>query len=279
MLFEESKLNGALRMLENVRFSKELSHNKYNFFHMLWNKGEDSINITVDDIPLELEKDHIISLTTFHKVEFNLEIDGLIAFSFNKEFYCIYTHDDEVSCNGVIFYGSQDLPIIRLCEKDKKRFATWYQIFDDEFSTEDVIQEEMLRMLLKRFIIMCTRLAKEKLFEKGVTNSNMEIIREFNFLVDINFREKKNVADYADLLNRSPKTLSNLFKKYGEKSPLQVIHERIVLEAKRLLTYTDKQAQEIGYDLGFEDPAHFSRLFKKMTDFSPAKYKSQVINA
>ncbi|MGY0041525.1 helix-turn-helix domain-containing protein [Pedobacter sp. NJ-S-72] len=79
---------------------------------------------------------------------------------------------------------------------------------------------------------------------------------------------------YAELLNRSPKTLSNLFAIYNHKSPLAVIQERIVLEAKRLLIYTDKSAKEIAYDLGFDDAAYFSNFFKKHNAFSPSDFRS-----
>lgn len=70
------------------------------------------------------------------------------------------------------------------------------------------------------------------------------------------------MQEYADLLNKSPKTLSNLFSIYNQKSPLQIIHERISLESKRLLVYTDKSTKEIAFELGFEEVAHFSRFFK-----------------
>ena len=75
--------------------------------------------------------------------------------------------------------------------------------------------------------------------------------------------KKKQVQEYADLLNRSPKTLSNLFAAYGLPSPLRVIHERTGAEAQRLLLHTSKSAKEIAALLGFEDTAAFSRFSKK----------------
>lgn len=71
---------------------------------------------------------------------------------------------------------------------------------------------------------------------------------------------------------RSPKTLSNNFAKLN-RSPLQIIHERVVLEAQRLLIYADKTAKEIAYEVGFDDASHLSRLFKKHTSQSPSDYK------
>lgn len=88
-------------------------------------------------------------------------------------------------------------------------------------------------------------------------------MRQYYVLVDEHFREKKQVQEYADLLNRSPKTLSNLFAAYGLPSPLRVIHERTGAEAQRLLLYTSKSAKEIAALLGFEDTAAFSRFSKR----------------
>ncbi len=149
------------------------------------------------------------------------------------------------------------------------------EVILDEFRTQDNIQGEMLQMLLKRFIILCTRLAKEQHIVKHLDDVQIETIRQFNFLVDMHFREKHKVKDYAELLFKSPKTLSNLFATYNQKSPQQIIKERIVLEAKRLLHFTDKQTQEIAYELGFEDPAYFSRYFKKMAKISPSDYREK----
>jgi AraC family transcriptional activator of pobA len=103
----------------------------------------------------------------------------------------------------------------------------------------------------------------------------LDIVREYNYLVESNFKTKHQVADYAEMLNKSPKTLSNLFKKYNEKSPLQVIQNRTILEARRLLHYSDKSIKEIAYEIGYEDIQSFSRFFKKMEGVSPSDFKRQ----
>ena len=103
-----------------------------------------------------------------------------------------------------------------------------------------------------------------------------DIIRQYYVLVDRHFKEKKQVQDYADILCRSPKTLSNLFSACGLPSPLRVIHERIEAEAMRLLLYTRKSAKEISSILGFEDLPAFSRFFKKMTGESVSDYRKRV---
>lgn len=120
---------------------------------------------------------------------------------------------------------------------------------------------------------MSTRLAKEQLILKKLDNDQIDVIRKFNVLVDEHFKTKRKVSEYAELLFKSPKTLSNLFAIYNQKSPQQIILDRLALEAKRLINFTDKQNQEIAYELGFNDPAHFSRFFKKVTSYSPTEYR------
>jgi AraC-like DNA-binding protein len=92
-------------------------------------------------------------------------------------------------------------------------------------------------------------------------------------LVENNFKTLHQVKDYANLMFKSPKTLSNLFSKYSDKSPLQIISDRLFLESKRLMLYTELSASEIGYSLGFQEPAHFSRFFKKMAGQTPSAFK------
>ena len=100
-----------------------------------------------------------------------------------------------------------------------------------------------------------------------------DIVREFNYLVEKHFKEKHSVAEYASLLNKSPKTLSNLFGKMHDRSPLKVIQDRLMLEARRLLRYTEKPISEIGYEIGFNDIQSFSRFFKKNEGRSPSEFR------
>ena len=243
---------------------------------MLWNRNKKATCIEVDGIHFDLLPDQIVTTTYLQHISFHKSKLPITAFLFNKEFYCISDHDKEVSCNGILFFGTQDLPIITIPPEQQKRFDSLYDVFVEEFSTPDKIQGDMLQMMLKRLIIMTTRLAKEQLIVKELNNDQIDVIRKFNYLVDIHYKTKRKVSDYADLLFKSPKTLSNLFLIYNHKSPQQIILDRLVLEAKRLIHFTDKQNQEIAYDLGFNDPAHFSRFFKKMTQLTPSQYREEA---
>ena len=94
-------------------------------------------------------------------------------------------------------------------------------------------------------------------------------------MVEKNYRKFHQVSDYADLLGIASKTLTKKIKQYHHKTPSDVIKERLILEAKRDLYYTNKQVKEIAYDLGFEDPAYFNRFFKKEAGVAPNRFREQ----
>jgi len=179
-----------------------------------------------------------------------------------------------VSCAGFLFFGSYGNLFIKLNESNQEKLGALKKVFLEEFETPDITQTEMLKMLLKRLIIIATRLAKvQYVKEQPVESDNFDIVRKYNLLVDRNFKKHHQVGFYANELGKSPKTLSNLFARYHNKLPLQIIHDRIISEAKRLLYYTDKSAKEIAYELGFKDAEHFSRFFKNMTRQNISEYK------
>jgi len=275
--YQDPTLNGFLSLSKDFHSLLVESQVPKDLIHILWNPHDKKVQLNVDGRPLVLPPQHLTTITFLHQIDVPPHQSELTSFSFNRAFYCIHDHDEEVSCNGIIFFGTQDLPIIQLDESEQRRMDLLYRVFLDEFETRDNIQGEMLRMLLKRLIIITTRLAKQQLVTLAINDSQVEIIRQFQFLVDIHFRTKKTVKAYADELYKSPKTLSNLFKRYNQKTPLRIIHERIVLEAKRLLLYTDKSAKEIAFELGFEESATFHKLFKKMTGVTPQVFREKGI--
>lgn len=247
------------------------------YFKIIWAKDQD-IMIGIDGYHIVLKKNHILFCTPLNMLRLEPYTKGAISYIFNREFYCIRDHDQEVSCNGFLFMGSSIPPIVKLTAKERKSFALLFDFFEEEFETKDHIQGEMLRVLLKRLLIKSVRLLKKVMPEPEIKQSNMDVIRKFNLLVEEYFREKHKVSDYAALLNKSPKSLSNLFLKYNtnNKSPLKVINERIVLEAKRLLRFSDKNINEITEDLGFTETSHFSKFYKNQTGHSPSLYKNSL---
>ncbi|MGK0430754.1 MAG: AraC-like DNA-binding protein [Psychroserpens sp.] len=242
------------------------------FYKIIWAK-DNEITIDIDGYPVTLEKSQVLFCTPFNMIQIEPFLKGAMSIVFDREFYCIRDHDHEVSCNGFLFLGSSAPTMVDLTEKERKSFELHFMFIEEEFETKDLIQGEMLRVLLKRLLIKSVRLLKKTIIDPTMEQSKVDIIRQFNLLVEGNFREKHKVSDYAALLNKSPKTISNLFTKYNNKTPLQVINERIILEAKKLLLLSEKSSKEIAFELGFNEASHFSKFFKNQIGISPTHFK------
>ncbi|MEP5913382.1 MAG: AraC family transcriptional regulator, partial [Flavobacteriaceae bacterium] len=159
--YKDPKLGAILGLTNNIKRDNERFSLTTNTIKFLWNKNDSPVDFVVDDMVLRLMPNQIVTVTYLQRVSFSKTQLPLSAILFNREFYCVSDHDSEVSCNGILFFGTQDLPIISIPESQQHKFNLWFDVFLEEFQTPDNIQGDMLQMLLKRLIIMSTRLAKE----------------------------------------------------------------------------------------------------------------------
>jgi AraC-like DNA-binding protein len=272
--FLDASLNGHFRVSTGFQQSnRPFALSCYTF---IWNQGLPRQWI-VDLIPLEIPPNAIFSISPGQTISIPRDTGNYVVIQFNREFYCVQDHDHEVSCNGILFNGALSTPMLILDKAEQRSFNLLLEVIKEEFNHRDEVQREMLKTVLKRFIIKCTRLAKLQFSDKLITPQELDTVRFFSALVEKNFRTLRKVSEYAHVMNKSSKTLANVFKTMGEKTPLQIIHERVILEAKKLLLYTDKSAKEISFELGFPDPVQFSRLFKKETGLTPGDFKKNGI--
>jgi AraC family transcriptional activator of pobA len=273
--FHNNQTNALFRLVYNEFVLDRVFYGRDHRDKLLtiaWNRGTDQV-ITIDNVAYNFPANTIHCLMVSESFYFERPAD-IVAWQFSRDFYCIVDHDKEVSCVGFIFYGPPQKMFIRLNEAGQKKVDMILQMLQDEFNTPDHIQGEMMQVLLKRLIIIVTRLAKDQFInEKELPGEKLDIVRKYNFLVESHYRTQHKVNFYADQLNKSPKTLSNLFALYNHKSPLLIIQDRIIMEAKRLIFYTEKSAKEISYELGFEDAGHFGKFFKRHTGLVTSEFK------
>lgn len=272
-VFIEFATNATLRVGDLSLIQKQKAKTALGVYTFIWTQ-EHALSLEIDGVPTNIDPHHIVALTPIQHVKLVKEADAIV-YQFNREFYCIQDQDQEVSCMGLLFFGADEIPMVSLDKEEQGKYDMLHQIVLEELDTKDTIQAEMLRILLARFIIKTTRLLKLGAQPVADKHHNLELFRSFNILVETHFKEAHNVSFYADKLFKSPKTLSNNFAKLS-KRPLQIIHERIVLEAKRQLAYTNKTAKQIAFDIGFDDPSHLSRMFKKQTSLSISDYRNNL---
>ena len=271
----EENTNGELLLFKEEAGFDRLPFTKDRFdkyFTIAWNPSE-SQDITIDGVAHHFPANSLVTLLFNQSFSFE-NAANIVAWQFNREFYCIIDHDSEVSCVGFLF-SSIDHMFIELNEQARQKLQLLLDVFIEEFNTSDNIQNEMLLVLLKRLIIYVTRLARTGYAPvKKLPDERFHTIRKFNLLVEGNFRAEHSVSFYAEQLYKSPKTLSNLFAIFNQKTPSQLIQERIIVEAKRLLYYTDKSVKHITFELGFEDVSYFSNFFKKNAGVSPSDFRN-----
>jgi len=239
---------------------------------IVFNAGQEQ-KVTIDKIVYTMPSDAILPLVANQTFCFE-EPENLIAWQFNRDFYCIADHDAEVGCVGFLFYGIEHPLFIRLSPEEKIGISQICAQCKEDMDIADKIQGEMLRTTLKRLIIYITRIAKQQTESHCRERvARLDIVRTFNLLLEVHFRSRHEVQFYAQTMNKSPKTLTNLFGLCNYPPPSELIRRRIILEAKRYLYFTDKSAKEVAEDLGFASAAHFSRFFKSGTgmNFSQTK--------
>jgi AraC family transcriptional regulator, transcriptional activator of pobA len=269
---------GKIILLQNEGQLERYYHQKessYKYYTLAWNKGKTQ-TITIDEVDYKIGTDCILPIMMSQSFIFERPED-IIAWQFNREFYCIVNHDAQVGCVGFLFYGPSPTMFVQLDKENAEKMRRLLDLFEEEFISQEEIKEDMLRMLLVRLIIKITRLAKKQHLSTGeVVEDKFYLLRQYNLEVERHYRKEHQVQFYAGLLNKSPKTIANVFLLYGNTTPLQVIQQRIIAEAKRLFYYTAKSVKEIADYLGFADAAHFSKFFKKNTSQNPSDIKRIV---
>lgn len=204
-----------------------------------------------------------------------LEGEQVIMLKYNRDFYCIQIHDAEVACDGLLFNNAGQFPATELSPEENQTIRHLFSEIGNELTLKDSSMEEMVRVLLKQVIIRATRLWKTQQLPHQLmeTPAEVEFYRNFNQLVEMHFKKWHAVSDYAEVLGITAKTLSNKFNKFNLVQPNEIIKSRILLEAKRLLCFTDWSVKEIAYELGYEDPAYFNRLFTAKVGNSPVIFR------
>ena len=268
----QTPLNGFVSLTDTL--PRPLVHD--GLYRILWVR-EGELRLEIDHVEIVLHRGDLITLTPLRKPLIVSDSARYVVLSFNSDFYCIYSQTGDLSCSGVLFHGSSHLLHLTLDQEQCTLLGEIVDKMPEEFAVQDDLHEEMLRLLLKRFIITCTRIARSQIEKQITAESVNDLVRKYYMLVDQHFKHLHKVSDYAEMLHRSPKTLTNAFASAGFPSPLRIIRERILSESRRLLIHTPMQAKEIAEVVGFDSVASFSRFFKSMTGQSISQFRESGI--
>ena len=265
--------------LSVIQFDKACVVNKpeqLNAYSIYWIKeGKGTYNIDFESYSFDGNVLFFLSPGQVFSVD-SEKIKEAYKISFVRDFYCIQTHDKEVSCNGVLFNNIYETPFVRPCEEDTAKLDFILENLIEEFQHQETAQYDMLQTYLKQFIILSVRIKKEDYIIKEDTET--KLFKDFSTLVDLNFKKEHSVTYYGERLGLSPKSITKHFQKIGATTPSVYIKNRIILEAKRQLIYSDDSVKQIAYGLGFNDPAYFTRFFTKTATISPLQFKKDYKN-
>lgn len=136
-------------------------------------------------------------------------------------------------------------------------------------------RQQMLSAYLTVLLTYLSRLYSEQ-FTGDAASTDTLLLKQFQAKVEECFCELHEVSAYASLLNLSAGHLSEVVKAQSGRPAIKHIHERLVLEARRLLVHTPRSLKEIAYNLGFSEASYFNRFFKRETGITPAEYRGSI---
>ncbi|WP_439582599.1 helix-turn-helix domain-containing protein [Dyadobacter bucti] len=218
---------------------------------------------------------HFLTPGQVHLLTFSSSFQGYIV-AFSEDFYTFY-NPASISLSQLSFFQPvRRQPIITLTSAEIKYFHNIMEnMVTDHLSaeTDQALIGKYLGLLLQK----CSFLAqKDVLPVESGANTIPEIVGRFQEMVEKNFREMHEVQQYAQELSVSPDYLSKIVRKFLGISSQEYILDKLLLEAKRLLVFTNLSGKEIAYHIHLEDPSYFSRIFKKKTGLTPNEYRGNV---
>jgi len=164
-----------------------------------------------------------------------------------------------------------------LCHVSAERFdkigLLLLSIFQEFTQKQDRYMEVVRSTLDIVFIELVRQSANPTSFANETKLHSQERLEEFQDLLERNIRSKKQVSQYAAMLNITPYQLNAITKTSLQKTGSELINEQIILEAKRMLIGTGNQVNQVADMLGYDDPSYFIRFFKKQTGYTPEAFR------
>lgn len=193
--------------------------------------------------------------------------------SFTKEFFTIEQNSgiDKLP----LIQNLMNLHELRLTISQIEEFELILDNCVKEYQQEGALRTEMLYAHLRVLITYLSRIYTDFYNEKKPFQ-NRDLYRRFQNCLEENYLRIQTAGEYSQLLNISVSHLNALIKSESGKTVTQHVHDRLILEAKRLLYNTDQTIKQIAFSLNFRDTSYFSRFFKKMTSHTPFEYRKQI---
>lgn len=164
-------------------------------------------------------------------------------------------------------------------ERAASRLAMLFSAINDEYVHERICRTTTISGYVLILLAELARLQQSGRRDvPAAPTGGSAFYQGFKELVEAHYRDHWSVAEYAAGLAMTERGVRRLSQKFCQQSPVQIIHRRLLLEARRMLLYTGKSIAAVGYDLGFEDPAYFTRFFIKHAGQTPLEFRRTRVN-
>ncbi|WP_031425577.1 helix-turn-helix domain-containing protein [Flavimarina sp. Hel_I_48] len=240
------------------------------FFEIVWLRNEKALHEPQHDFQT-LRGDWIYLIPPYRVHQLNKAGKKGVLISFKQE---LLEDDLKEFLLDVfrIFNVQGEFSCLQVNQESEKTLRSIYDLMQEEYDQQQA-NLTMIRALLKVFLLKLIQL-KEHHFT--LQDINEKRIYEFMMLLEGNFSDKRKAQFYAEKMGLSTKRLNQILKEKLDKTAVQLIHDRIILEAKRQIIHSKHTLKEIAYDLQFKDPSYFSRFFKLHTQQTPNEFQDKV---
>ena len=163
-----------------------------------------------------------------------------------------------------------------LAERQQAQWKLIQQLWHDikyEWQSDFPGKERALENYVSLLIIQIGRLSNEQAKSTVVNSDELRIFHKFTNEIESHFREQWLLPNYIQAIGVSESRLNQICQRVSNCSPKKLIRERLLQEIKRMLIFSRLTINEVSYQVGFSDPAYFSRFFKKQTGVSPLNYR------
>ena len=259
-----------IRNLHNCPPSYLNDPNRKEFFEIVWLKNEDALH-AIKEPSFTVKGDWIYLIPPYRVHQLNKAGKNGELISFKRE--VLEGEDKEFLLDLFKIFNVQgEFSCLRLSEEAAVTLGGIYKLMEGEYKNADN-SFVMVKALLKVFLL---KLIQVKEHEFTGQDIHQKRVYEFLMLLESNYQQVRNTDFYAGKLGISSKRLNQILKEKLDKTGMQIIHDRIILEAKRKIIHSENTLKEISYDLGFSDRPYFSRFFKKQTGQTPEEFQKQA---
>lgn len=248
----------------------------HSFYQIIWfksKKGKHSIDFK--DHSIKEDRLFFIAKNQVHYFENQEDYRGYLI-HFNESFILSNETDFNFFLTYNIFNNDEE-PFFQIPDHLEDQIISYFtQLNIESKKRAEFGNESILSFLLKAMLLTIEREKRKHLKEDNLSINQNSTFLNFRDLLENNVHKKWSVADFANALSISSKTLNSITKAEMGKTVSQVITDRIILESKRRLTHSNAYIKEIAYDLGFIDPYYFIKYFKKHVKCSPSEFRKSI---